>query len=310
MPLMDMIEAIRGAREDRGSLVPMLMESLVRTDIKAPPGPKSWLGVSRLPTICPKAVVMAHRLQVQLVDEVDLKGRWNMDRGTGLHVMVQELWLGPMGYLLGGWQCPRCAHIHGAVDGEDRGGLVVPTVTFRSAVPMPEECEKCKLHGGKWHRFRFIEPEFRDLRLLVSGKSDGLLHMAPNPIEVMDLKTTGTDFDKTYTRRDGTFFPSLRDAPRKSDVGQLQWYLDAAGLNSGRLIYLNPGADSVETAMVEHKVAFDPVYMHNEKEKLRGLREALEEEARPVPDCPYDGAGPYGECSCVEVAVLWARSRR
>ena len=308
---MDIFKAVREAREEKGSLVPMLVESLVRSDLKAPPGPKSWLGVSRGPTLCPRAMVMAHRLKVQLVDEVDLKGRWNMDRGTGLHVVVQELWLGPMGFLLGGWQCPRCAHIHGGVEGDDRDGLVVTTVTFLSAVPMPEECEKCRLQNGKWHRFRFIEPEFRDGRLLVSGKCDGLLHMAPNPIEILDLKTTGTDFDKNYTLRDGTYIPSLREAPRKNDVGQLQWYLDAANLNTGRLLYLNPGADSVETAMVEHKVAFDPVYMHGQKEKMRGLREALEEESRPVPACPYEGAGPYGgECSCVEVAVLWASSRR
>lgn len=288
----------------------MLTESLLVHRVSEPPGPKSWLGVSRIPTLCPRALVLANRLKVQLVDDIDLKGRWRMDRGTAMHVVVQELWLGPMGFLLGGWQCPRCCYVHGAVGTqEEQDGKTMPTVSWKSAVPMPAGCERCGCENGKWTRFRFVEPEFRDSELLVQGRSDGILHIPPNAEEVIDLKTVET-LDKSYTRRDGTIIPSVRDAPRKEHVQQLQWYLDAGGFRSGRILYLHPGADSVETAMAEHQVAYDPYYMHAEKEKVRGLRQALEEEARPVPPCPYDGAGPYGQCPCVDVAVLWASSGR
>jgi len=310
MALADLIGKIRELRDQRGALVPLLMESLIVHREDDPPGPKLWLGVSRIPEMCPRALVMAHRLKVRMVDDIDLKGRWRMDRGTALHMVVQELWLGPMGNLLGGWQCPRCAFIHGAAcSDEEQDQKSIPTVSFRSSVPRPSECRRCALKNGKWTRFRFVEPEFRDFDLFVQGKSDGLLHLAPNPIEVLDLKTT-ENLDKSFTRRDGTIIPSVRDAPRKNDVAQLQWYLDAGSFRSGRLLYFNPGAATLEEALVEHQVAYDAAYIHAQKEKVRGLREALEDETRPVPRCPHDGAGTYGECPCVEVAVLWARSRR
>jgi len=310
MAIMDLVARIREARDERTGIIPVLMGSLARSDIRDPPGPRSWMGVSRIPTLCPRALVMAHRLGIKLSDSVDLKGRWNMDRGTAFHIVTQELWLGPTGYFLGGWQCPRCGHTHGGVPGVGIDGEAVITVRFDTAVPMPEKCVGCELKNGKWHRFRFVEPELRDHDLLVMGKGDGLFHLPPGPVEVLDIKTTGTDFDKTYTSRSGVYSPSLREAPRKTDAGQLQWYLDVAGLRTGRILYLNPGAADIETAMVEHEVAYDPVYMHREKEKVRGLREALEDRSKPVPPCPYDGAGAYGECQCVEVAVLWASSWR
>jgi len=301
MAISDLIGRIRDAQEERGHLIPQLMKSLVFHEMKDPIGPKKWLGPAKAVSMCPRAMVMAHRLGIKLADDIDPQGRWRMDRGTALHVMVQELWLGPMGFLLGGWKCPKCALVHGT----DETGVV----SFRSAVPMPGECERCGLKNGKWTRFHFVEPEFRDAACLVMGKSDGLLHMAPTPVEVLDVKTTD-DLDKVYTRRDGTVVPPVREAPRETDVKQLQWYLDAAGLRSGRLLYMSPVASQIEKAMVEHQVPFDPAMMHAEKEKIRGLREALQEESRPIPPCPYGGAGPYGECACVEVAVFWARTRR
>lgn len=308
MGLLDIIEAVRDMRRERDTLGPMLMESLAKRDIKKAPKADTWFGPSRLPTLCPKAIVLAHRLDVDLLDEVTLKARWRIDRGTAFHMIMQELWLGPMGYLLGGWQCPRCAHIHGGVPGVDRDGDECITVTFASAVPMPEGCEKCQLKAGKWKRFRFVEPEFKDHDLLILGMSDGLLHMAPNPLEVMDIKTTGTPLDKSSTTREGVFIPSLREAPRENDASQLQWYMDASGTRSGRLVYMSTTAETLDIA--EHKVAYNPAYIHAQKEMIRGLREALKEKSRPVPPCPFDGKGSYGECNCVEVAMFWARSGR
>ena len=77
-----------------------------------------------------------------------------------------------------------------------------------------------------------------------------------------------------------------------------------------RLLYVSMGAKDIADAMVEHQVAYDPRVMQAEKEKVRAIRQALQDPTRPVPDCPVAGKGQYGECTCVEVAMLWARGGR
>lgn len=303
MGLGDVVRGIREIREERSGIIPLLMNHLNTQRIKKAIGPTDWLGVSKMGTLCPRALVIAHRLQLPLVDERNPTSNWRMDRGIALHLVFQELWLGPMGFLLGGWKCsrPSCGFVHGASDEEG-------TVQFRSAVCMPKVCERCGLENGKWTRFHFIEPQMRiGAPYYVQGQSDGLLHLAPNPIEVLDLKFS-ENLDKDYMPRDGgKYRPSLRAEPKRDHVIQLHWYMDYAGLRQGRLFYVNPAASELHDALAEHVIPFDPNLMFREKEKVRGLREALQDEDRPVPPCPYDGAGPYGDCECVEVAVLWAR---
>lgn len=301
MGLGDIVEAVRTLQDERHWVHPLIMEQLNRTEIKKAPGPTDWLGISRIPTWCPRAHVMAYRMDLPLVDQVDPIGFWRMDRGTAMHMVIQELWLGPTGFFLGGWQCPKCANIHGT----DEAGVV----TFQSAVPMPEKCAKCGTENGKWTRFRFVEPAVADTELWVRGNSDGLLHLAPHPVEVLDIKTTD-DIDKVITRRDGTVIPSIRECPKPDHVVQLQWYLDYSGCRNGRLLYVALGAKDIADAMVEHPVVYDPKLMHAEKEKVRVIRQALQDPTRPVPDCPTQGKGIYGECSCVEVAVFWASRGR
>jgi len=108
-----LFDDIREERQSNEWLLPILMENLgSRREVDAP-GPDTWFNASKAPTLCPRALVMASRMKVPLVDESDAQGRWRMDKGTALHAVVQERWLGPLGWLLGGWRCPACAHVHG-----------------------------------------------------------------------------------------------------------------------------------------------------------------------------------------------------
>ncbi len=301
MGIGDVFQAVKALREERDGVFPLLMAHLNQSRIKDAPGPTDYIGISRMGSICPRAQVIAYRLKLPMVDDIDPQGFWRMDRGVAMHLVFQELWLGPMGFLLGGWKCsrPGCAYVHGS---DDTG-----TVTFRSAVQMPKVCVKCEQENGKWHRFHFVEPDIKyDAPYYLLGRSDGLLHLAPHPVEVMDLKFTEA-LDREYKRKDGTYFPPLRVAPKQDHIVQLHWYMDSADIRQGRLIYVNPAATELHDAIAEHAIPFDPSLMHREKEKIRGLREALQDPESRVPDCPYGGAGPYGECACVEVAVLWAR---
>lgn len=287
--LKNVLADLHDKRREGRRLSTLIVEGLAtHTEIDAP-GPDTWLVAAQVPTLCPRALVMSYRLGLRMAKDDDATGRWNMDRGTALHRVVQEAWLGPMGVILGGWKCPACAKLHG---GTNEWGI-----TSQTAVPMPKACDGCGHKARKQEPFRFVEPSSADQTLRVRGRVDGLLRLPGHGFEVLEIKTTGR-LDK------------IREAPRPDHVIQLHWYLDSERLQSGRLLYLDPGAKNIETCMREHLVAFDAKLMFREKEKIRVLREALSEKSRPVPKCPYGGKGQYGECSCVEMAVLWARSRR
>lgn len=299
MSIRDVVRGLRQARVEHRWLVPNLIEHMVDVRVVDPPGPEDWLSASSLPSLCPRMAVMAHRLKAKLVEERKPQDRWVLDRGTALHVMVQELWLGPMGSLLGGWRCPACAHVHGMDPTRNDG-----SVSMQSAVPLPKKCQAdgCKFESHKWGRFTFVEPQMRHDLLKVRGQCDGIIHMPPHAYEVLDLKNTQP---KTEEQRE-----KLRDSPRHEHIVQLHWYMDQCASQRGRLLYMDPGAIKIEDAFYEHQVKFDGKLMEAEKEKVRALRQALADEATPIPECPTSRKTSWGaECACVEVEVLWARRR-
>jgi len=289
-----LFDDIREERQSNEWLLPILMENLgSRREVDAP-GPDTWFNASKAPTLCPRALVMASRMKVPLVDESDAQGRWRMDKGTALHAVVQERWLGPLGWLLGGWRCPACAHVHGE-DTESKPPFWIAGtwVTPQSSVAMPQVCEKCKFKNHPMDPFQYVEPWIYESNVRVRGRTDGLLKLPAHYVELLDIKTTAN-------------LRAVREKPWPADVIQLHWYMGPIKCRRGRLLYIDPGAKKLEDAIVEHKVSFDPELWHKEKEKIRGLRKILEEKAKPIPDCPYEGKSPYGECACVEVAMFWA----
>jgi len=292
--LRDALTRIAEIRRDHEWLKDVLAEAL-HSERKVPAmKADDWLPTSRVPALCPRMHVIASRLNLELTDEWDAQARWRADRGSAIHHVFQELWLGPLKLLLGGRKCSKCGHKHGT----DGNGDVWPS----TSIVCPEKCDKC---SNKWRRqdpFQFIEPHAIDKPLKVRGRIDGLLRLPGYYPEVIDLKTThflGSEAKPWSVYR----------RPRINDVKQLHWYMDSVQCNRGRIVYMDPAAERVEDALVEHKVSFNPSMMHREKEKVRVLREALAEEARPVPACPNDRKLPYGDCPCVEVESLWSGSR-
>ncbi len=294
----DVIEEIDQIRKGHNYLHGILAEHLaVYNPNKKMPGPDDWLGASKVPLHCPRFHVMAYRMGItNLIDEYDIEARWRMDRGTSIHRIFQELWLGPLGWMYGGWRCPRCAKLHVSREltkEENHGGFVL--VTPETAIPMPEVCKACDHKSNKFDPFQYVEPWTRNYELKVWGPVDGILMLPGHSLEFFDLKTTKS---LKWVRRE----------PRPHDVKQLHWYMDAYDIRRGRLIYLDPGALKFEDAMVEHIITFDPQLMHEEKEKIRGLREALKNPLRPIPACPYGGKIPFGDCKCIELEVFRSRA--
>lgn len=299
MGLFDVIEEVHAIQRDHSKLFNVLCEFLPESREKPLPGPRDWLPASSMGTLCPKAHVMAWRMGYGMaIKNFDVQQRWAIDRGTAFHRIFQELWMGPMGWMYGGWRCPKCGHLH--TKDSEKGkpeklieGWMSP-VTPKNSVLMPETCETCEYKSSKFDPFRFEEPWCRNYSELVRGPCDGILKLPAQALEFFDLKTTTSLF-------------YLRDEPRLKDVIQLHWYMDTYDIRKGRLIYVNPGAKKFCNAMVEHEVVFDTKLMTREKKKIRDLREALEDKTRPVPACPHGGKLPFGDCECIKLEMQWSR---
>ena len=289
MTFREVFDEIQQARKDNEWLLPILLEEMATSREVPAPKHDSWFSVSKVPATCPRAIIMIAQMGIPMSDSIEARNRWHMDRGSAMHSAFQERWLGPMGWLKGGWTCPMCGYMHGGV-GQNRW-----TVRLDNAVKLPEKCQRCKTKWNRFEPFGFVEPYCEHPEpLWVKGRNDGFLCLPGRTIEIMDLKTT--------TRID-----LVKRAPRPGDVEQVQWYLEREKLAQGRLIYVNPGAKEIEDGLVEHLVIFDPKLMHQQKEKVLGIRKAIKDRSRP-PHCPTDRKGTYGECDCVEVEKLWRSS--
>lgn len=287
--MFDVYEEIVEARKTTTDLLPMLVEQLYTVRTRKPPGPDDWISMSSAPTWCPRNHVIAYRLGIEMVDEWDAQARWYMDRGHGMHHVFQELWLGPLRLLKGGWACSACGQAHGVNDEGE--------ATHRTAILLPEKCKRCETPPGKWQRWRYIEPRVIEPKLRLRGQMDGIFHHPPHKDEPLDLKTV-TDNGMARIKREG---------PREKDVCQLHWYLGATGYRRGRLIYMNIGEERIESTMAEFQIEYDPKLHWKEQEKFRVLREALQEKERPLPRCPHDRALPWGPCPCTEAELVWDR---
>lgn len=281
--------------DERGnSLIDLIEDTLDTCRYVKPFEADTWLSVSKVNSMCIRHIVLCSRMNLDMMDEWGPDGRWRADRGTGLHRMFQDSWMAPMGFYLGGWKCGHCGYTHGA----DENGKV----WAHTAIACPSRCSSC---GREWRRmdpFHYEEPRSENKKLRVRGRMDGILAFPGKGREVLDLKTTNfLDPEKLNSPW------SVTRKPRSYDVAQLHWYMDAAGVRKGRLVYMDPAAKTFEEAMVEHRVPFNPGIMHKEKEKVRGLREALEKKAGPVPDCSHGGILFGDDCPCVDLEDEWGR---
>lgn len=290
-----LFEKIKGNKKQNEWLFPLLVERLNTSEDAGIQGPETWFSISSISTLCPRAVVMAYRMKIPMVKETSAQSQWTLDRGTAMHSIIQERWLGPMGFLLGGWLCPVCAHTHGEDKSEPPFETYDgPWVTPESSVTMPHECEKC---GHKYHPiqpFSYIEPWVYNPHVMVRGRTDGILRLHPaSRREFLDIKVTMS-------------LKSVRERPWPNNVSQLNWYMEPSKCRRGRLLYVDPSAKLLENAIVEHVVNFNPETMYREKEMIRGLRETLKDSDKPIPKCPYNGRLPFGDCVCVEMAMFWS----
>lgn len=298
MGLGDLIREVKQVRERGVFLLPLLVEQLYqRREIHLKQD--MWFSPSQIAHMCPRAYAIAWKMNLPLVDEFMPDNKWWMDLGTAMHMLMQDLWGGDGGWLLGGWKCSECGHRHG-IDPDDKvravshGEEEPDKVTVKSAIYKPKECEGCGMRPA-WRRdFTYIEPLLYDLELRVAGWCDGLMTLPGQPMESIDFKTTMSPY-------------WVRKEPNRDHVKQLSWYMDMAGISRGRIIYIDRTAKKLEDAIIEHPFHLDKQLMAEQREMVRGVREVFKapKEEPSIPTCPDGGRGPFGPCDCAELEDIW-----
>jgi len=263
--------------------------------------PDMWLGPSSIADMCPKAMVLACRMGGDLVSHNDAKSSWIMGMGTAIHSFLQ-ISSGRAGVLLGGWKC----HVCHAMTGDVLGG----GVSIASAVPMPDRCPHCRHEPGWRTDWEYVEPTVQSESLRIRGHLDGILELPGRHREIVDFKTSKSTAMASRT--------GLQQQPYRSNVIQLNVYLGLAGMEYGRLIYVDRGADSpsgTESArngakprpgIIEHPVVFNRQMYEDTLEMVDGFRQAAADGNRPIPCCPHAGSLPWGDCECKDMERAWA----
>jgi hypothetical protein len=298
MGLGDLIREVKQVRERGAFLLPLLVEQLYeRSEVHL--RQDMWFSPSMLSHMCPRAYAIAWKMDVPLVREFMPDNRFAMDFGTAMHMLMQDIWGGNGGWLIGGWKCSECGHKHG-IDSDDKvpaishGETEPDKVTVKSSIHQPKVCEACGMRPGWRKEFTYVEPMLYNLDLRVCGWCDGIMILPGQPAELIDFKTTAAPY-------------WIRKEPNRDHVAQLSWYMDMAGIKRGRIIYIDRTAKKLEDAIIEHSFFLDKKLMAEQKEMVSGVRKILEapKEESSIPACPDGGRGPFGPCDCAEFETIW-----
>jgi len=226
----DLVEQVVGEPLDKGDdgAARAVFDLMVKAPemYREPParGGKRSIYVSDLAGGCPRKAWME---RVGLVKPeprktFDVEAEWRMQRGTAYHEMIQSLWIGPTGAILGGWLCTKCGDKSGF---SDSSPTAPPTV--RSAVPRPDACPGCGVTYGEF-AYTEISVVSRFGGPTVRGRLDMLLELEGRRV-IGDLKIT----DKSVK--------SMK-APWQDHVDAMNLYLGFAELETGVVVYTDPGA--------------------------------------------------------------------
>jgi hypothetical protein len=276
MPLLEMLQDVRALRRRTslmGHAVPLLAIQQVR-----PISPDMTISISSIGKLCPREWTLACRSGADVVRQFDVESRWRTDAGTALHRMFQEEWFGPMRVLLGGWLCSACGYRHGAVAGSG-------PVTVRTAVLMPESCDRCGMRETRWERFRYEEIQTSDAEDGLTGHLDGVFVLPAQRARVLDIKTVGS------------IVPVLRE-PRRTDVVQVNEYMRCTGIREARILYVDRTSSGIDRGTVEHHIGFSHHMSEQYRGYIRSFRQAAKDQSRPIPACPYGGKTEFGVCGC------------
>ena len=156
------VDAIKKSKEERGTFFRTLASTgEVRT--RVPLEADSPVRMSNLPYFCAREEAIRTCIGGTTKEVVDWPNRWVMNRGSGIHVAIQNDVLENIGAIDGVWRCDSCNTLNG-VDAFlcDEEGVL-------GFSPTPTKCFKC----GQPHCFTYVESTLVHQNWGLTGHPDG-----------------------------------------------------------------------------------------------------------------------------------------
>ncbi len=151
-------DAIKKSKEERGTFFKTLASTgEVRT--RVPLEADSPVRMSNLPYFCAREEAIRTCIGGTTKEVINWPKRWTMNRGSGIHVAIQNYVLENIGAIDGMWR-HGCGYEH---------GLMSPGADLFGLASCPTACENCGGTSG----FTYMESSFDDVNLGLTGHPDG-----------------------------------------------------------------------------------------------------------------------------------------
>lgn len=301
------------------------LEKNLSRDGGGPPKRGSMVRVSSLGGLCGRAVVLARKTGCQYSHGVDSELMWTFGIGTAYHRQFQRDWLMALyredgeSVLNGWWKCTKCSALHVGLSNDEHETTWPPDVHARvlCTVPSghppmtdalkwgwisrPHKCLSCnsieaKFSNGESSLFEYVEISLYSKSKRLSGHVDGVLVWLKDDVELLELKTIGSNGFESVQPVDG-------GGPKPEHVVQLTAYQMLTGVHRGRFVYIMKSDRRMKDCMVEHGIGYDEELSASIVESVAKYVEILDAEQNdelPVrkSGCYQKSKAPALYCAC------------
>lgn len=238
---------------------------------------KSYLRVSSLAMMCPRAEVLAAKHQIVRRDVVDADLAMIFAHGTALHYILQNEVLAETGALVGIWRCVECAKQFGKLDGD--------ITVSQTLVRRPKKCDACGCEDFLYREQHFVNEEFR-----IGGHPDGFLIMQGYPgMGIVECKSISS-------RRAW----EVKSTPDIGHVVQAQSYMWLTGLKWAKILYWEKGGNGAQ-ALIEHTVERDEGTILGIQRMIRSIWDGLRDGSLPERICANSTCPKAKDCKLTKL---------
>jgi hypothetical protein len=270
MSLGDLVRQDRGSDSPKLSIIADLsvaIEKAVEDEyVNGDPDRVEGWHPSELMDMCPRFEVL-RQLIPGVVGKKSFrptpKAKLVFDVGTALHRWWQDQYFGPMGVLVGNWDCPRCGYMV-----EDQTMPLTPCPNCMESFP------ERPIELGRNSLWRFREVPVSDPELGIIGHSDGLYLLGKGTMyeerAVLEMKTAGPNFWTNGAR------------PYPANIFQINLYMWLTKTKKGFLLYIDKGGAAATDLMCKEVVVdYDDRPHQQVKTKIEAYRDAVKAKILP-----------------------------
>src|SRR3989344_1748178 len=195
---------------------------------------------SSIGKLCPRleALKLAYPIRAE---KVRPGMRELFDVGHSLHDWYRNKYFGPMGVLVGRWQCSRCHKIKEGLmpknPCECQKSCTLDCVWPGGFEAPNRDCVTC----GKWGEWKYKEYKFHNEEWNIGGSTDGMLQLADGKRRLLEIKTINDRGFGQLQITDDTY------------LYQINCYMWLSGVNEAVIIYIDKNTSERKQFTVEFK---------------------------------------------------------